>query len=856
MKRFAILLALCAGLPIAPLQAQNARIVEWVENGPASDPNTIALGYPVPIPVDTPLPFAGFRSYAGLHMRHQDLAASTPWVHPHQVGITRSGRPIWAYRLGDEDYLTPDGFPEQAMLANGGIHAREWQSPEAATGIMELIATSAADNYLISYLRDNANIIVIPVLNVDGFLQTQRYPSLNWLGTDPEFPSTSPRDGRMRRKNMLNADENLESQGDHRQGIDLNRNNNPFWNTSQGGSSPDSNSLVYHGVQPASEPETQALDAAAQLGPRERLSIYTDMHSFGQINLWSRSNNNRLWQYTDRLLSNFAGYHQSFPAGKFYFHPPGFDLPIGLGIGTTDEYFTYTYRVPSWTLEIEPSNNGSDYGGLGRNGHDGFILPEAEVPRVRTELAQALAMAYYQQSRPPTTKAVSVVDLATGAVVYEAEWDPVGETERALFTYQAQPLQLSREYRLWMAHDKPMRWRVDGEVVALPGQPESSLDIEVFAEVDSEELTGVPDNLAWLDEPGHAPAGYLRYRDDAFALDAILPADQANLALVDGETEMVLFTRIRDMTDLRSDADPSTVARWGDGWWTGYEDDQGNDATNLGGHSRVPMVITDEALGDPFVVEAGTSSAWYDPARNGEGFVLEILPGDRAVMYWFTYDTEGNQDWYIAVGEVRGNRVLFPELLQVSGGVFGPDFDPEQVTETVVGSASFIWEGCDVGAMKWQVGAERGRMDLIRLSRVMGIDCGNVILPPEIQQVVLSGSWFDPNHNGEGYTLEVLFDQRVLVYWFGFGPSGERRWFFGIGEIEGDVLEFPDMLTTTGGIFGPDFDPADVQELPWGSLELEITCEGGEARFTPTEAGFPPGTLNLTRLSSLDGLEC
>jgi hypothetical protein len=158
--------------------------------------------------------------------------------------------------------------------------------------------------------------------------------------------------------------------------------------------------------------------------------------------------------------------------------------------------------------------------------------------------------------------------------------------------------------------------------------------------------------------------------------------------------------------------------------------------------------------------------------------------------------------------------------------------------------------------MKWQVGAERGRMDLIRLSRVMGIDCGNVILPPEIQQVVLSGSWFDPNHNGEGYTLEVLFDQRVLVYWFGFGPSGERRWFFGIGEIEGDVLEFPDMLTTTGGIFGPDFDPADVQELPWGSLELEITCEGGEARFTPTEAGFPPGTLNLTRLSSLDGLEC
>ncbi|NIQ93432.1 MAG: hypothetical protein GWN87_03910, partial [Desulfuromonadales bacterium] len=78
-------------------------------------------------------------------------------------------------------------------------------------------------------------------------------------------------------------------------------------------------------------------------------------------------------------------------------------------------------------------------------------------------------------------------------------------------------------------------------------------------------------------------------------------------------------------------------------------------------------------------------------------------------------DTEGAQDWYIAVGEVHGNRVIFPELLQISGGVFGPDFDPEQVTETVVGSATFIWAGCDAGTMKWQIGSQRGRMNLRRL---------------------------------------------------------------------------------------------------------------------------------------------
>ncbi len=35
------------------LKAQVARIVEWVDEAPISDTTKIALGYPVPIPVDT-----------------------------------------------------------------------------------------------------------------------------------------------------------------------------------------------------------------------------------------------------------------------------------------------------------------------------------------------------------------------------------------------------------------------------------------------------------------------------------------------------------------------------------------------------------------------------------------------------------------------------------------------------------------------------------------------------------------------------------------------------------------------------------------------------------------------------------
>jgi hypothetical protein len=365
----------------------------------------------------------------------------------------------------------------------------------------------------------------------------------------------------------------------------------------------------------------------------------------------------------------------------------------------------------------------------------------------------------------------------------------------------------------------------------------------------------------WLDAPGGSPAGYHRYQEDALAFDLRLPRNGANQSLVTGTVIAELAFSAFDMTNLRTDADPATVARWAQGGWAGYEDSAGSDGTDSGGADRTLAIpVTADEAGNPFVVEAGTASAWFDPARSGEGFVLEVLAAQKAVMYWFTYDDQGAQDWYLAVGSIQGNRILFPELLRVSGGVFGPDFDPEQVTEAVIGSADFIWSGCDSGAMRWQLdgpGApQSGRMQLTRLTRLMGIDCGQVSLPPERQEARLSGSWFDPAHAGEGFTVEVLIDSRVLVYWFSYDASGQRRWFFGVGSIADGTLSFPGMLTTQGGEFGPGFDPDAVQELPWGSLELDLGCDRGRASFNPTEPGFPGGTLELVRLTALEGLAC
>ncbi|MEM7054304.1 MAG: M14 family zinc carboxypeptidase [Pseudomonadota bacterium] len=302
-KRLALL---ALGLTIsAPLLSQ--QVFTYTENtGPG---NRIALGYRVPIPQDSAIPFDGFRSYQSLHARHQDLMLQHDFIQGEIVGQTITGRDIWAYVLSDVDNNTANAGAESSALINGGLHAREWASPELTTGLIEAWADNAGDRHLYDYLIDNVHFTVLPVNNVDGFLQTQRYPSQVLIGQDPSVESW-PRDGRMRRKNMRNADEFLQTVGDHLGGIDLNRNNSPFWASSSSSSS-NPNSLTYHGNAPFSEPETRALLAAAELALDDRLRWYQDSHSFTQVFFSKLTGNTQRNGIQSRLLITYSNFYDA-----------------------------------------------------------------------------------------------------------------------------------------------------------------------------------------------------------------------------------------------------------------------------------------------------------------------------------------------------------------------------------------------------------------------------------------------------------------------------------------------------------------------------------------------------------------
>ena len=531
----------------------------------------IALGYDVPFPVDSLTPVDGFRSYQSLFERHQSLDAEHATVSGTIVGQTLAGRDIWAYRIGDGDSETVDGGIEPAAMINGTIHAREWQSPEAVTEIFETLVDGQDDQSFGTYFSENLNVVILPVHNIDGFLITQKYPDLVTAS------EAQPREGRMRRKNRRHPsgggmiDDDIDTTADNFWGIDLNRNSARGWGQNNGSSS-NPVSLVNRGPSPASEPEIQALIAAAdQLGPTARLRFYTDVHSFSQIYFTPLTGNAR----RDAITQTLVGRMRAVLGNKYRWGPN-----TTSGIGLTSDYFARSFQIPAWTLETEPLQGGIDYGGT-THGHSGFILPATEVARMREEVAIMVLAGLYRQSGPPRLQAISITDRDSGELRYAADWRADGDGRRLRRT-QDLSLVPGARYRLWLAFNKPMRWRLDnGEVGNFPGQnvaltPRIRLELPTLGDTSVDIRVAV---RRWLDEPDTATNdGYNRYRDDALLAEFTVPESLDVTAAVPA----VLSVTAQDVIEASLDGDPASRVDWSGGHWTGYEDAAGV-AADLGG---------------------------------------------------------------------------------------------------------------------------------------------------------------------------------------------------------------------------------------------------------------------------------
>lgn len=278
-----------------------------------------------------------------------------------------------------------------------------------------------------------------------------------------------------------------------------------------------------------------------------------------------------------------------------------------------------------------------------------------------------------------------------------------------------------------------------------------------------------------------------------------------------------------------------------------------------------------DAEGNPVdpesVIQAGHSGTYDAPGRDGEGFIVEVLDDERAVVLWFTYppaeSDAGVQAWLGGVGEIQGNRIVVEDATIANGAVFGNDFDSDDVQRTPWGRLEMQFSDCDNAQVNYQGPTEYGdgTRTVRRISSITRLDCSGTASEasmPTPSAPGISGQWFDPSSDGQGWFLQEVSPGRVLVAWFTFDAQRHQAWMIGVGTLDADgVLQVDELRRPSGTHFGSDFDSDAITRPEWGSLRFEFhSCDQASLQFESEQPAFGEGAAQPVRLTQLSGLAC
>jgi hypothetical protein len=248
------------------------------------------------------------------------------------------------------------------------------------------------------------------------------------------------------------------------------------------------------------------------------------------------------------------------------------------------------------------------------------------------------------------------------------------------------------------------------------------------------------------------------------------------------------------------------------------------------------------------VIDASYSGQWFDRDRNGEGISLEILAGNKALLYFFTYPPSGApgaQTWLTAVGDVIGNGIEFADVqlpsLDSSGRLQGQHW----------GRIGITFSDCNNGAMRWDGPPAWGSLEvpLSRITALQGLGCGNIAQAPPSQS---SGAWFDPAHYGSGFVFEQVDTQSLATIWFGFDSGGNPVWLSGVAQQAMDGSFGGTLAQGLGPRFGAAYDPAAFHFVAQGDLaQMRFACLSGSAQFNAVigQPGYIAPSQVLSRIT-------
>jgi carboxypeptidase T len=230
-------------------------------------------------------------------------------------------RDLWAARVAGQP-----GQGKPAVLFMAAIHAREIATPEVALALLELLADGYGVDPLITYLVNERETWIVPMVNPDGHIRAEA--------------------GALWRKNLDN--EYGACYPDYwwaTPGVDLNRNFNDHWGW--GGGSNYACDDTYWGPAAFSEPEDVAIKTLVEAPTHAAFSAVISYHAYGDDVLYP-------WGYTgaapadDGLMAamsaKIASYNGYF-AGQ---------ASTGLYVtnGDTCDWTWGAHGIPCFTVEM------------------------------------------------------------------------------------------------------------------------------------------------------------------------------------------------------------------------------------------------------------------------------------------------------------------------------------------------------------------------------------------------------------------------------------------------------------------------------------------------------------------------
>lgn len=121
----------------------------------------------------------------------------------------------------------------------------------------------------------------------------------------------------------------------------------------------------------------------------------------------------------------------------------------------------------------------------------------------------------------------------------------------------------------------------------------------------------------------------------------------------------------------------------------------------------------------------------------------------------------------------------------------------------------------------------------------------------------ISGSWYNPDQDGQGWVIEMVSATQFLFYFYGYDDAGEQLWLLGVSDDISGATVTVDTLRFSGMGFGGNFDPTSKSYESVGSTTFEFSnCDAVTVSFVSSVDELDGFMINAERLTSIGSLDC